>query len=38
MRACHSGAAYVAAFEAETQQAFLEGHVAAWSSFRASSA
>lgn len=29
MRACHSGATYVAAFEAETQQAFLEGHVAA---------
>jgi transposase len=29
MRACHSGAAYVAAFGSETQQAFLEGHVAA---------
>jgi transposase len=29
MRACHSGASYVAAFETETQQAFLEGHVAA---------
>ena len=29
MRACHSGAAFVVAFEAETQQAFLEGHVAA---------
>lgn len=29
MRACHSGAAHVAAFEAETQQAFLEGHVGA---------
>lgn len=29
MRACHSSASYVAAFEAETQQAFLEGHVAA---------
>ena len=29
MRACHSGASYVAAFESETQQAFLEGHVAA---------
>lgn len=29
MRACHSGASYVAAFEAETQQAFLEGHVGA---------
>lgn len=29
MRACHSGAAFVMAFERETQQAFLEGHVAA---------
>ncbi|HEU4904737.1 MAG TPA: hypothetical protein VFT19_01305 [Solirubrobacterales bacterium] len=29
MRACHSGATYVAAFEAETQQPFLEAHVAA---------
>ena len=29
MRACHSGASFVVAFEAETQQAFLEGHVAA---------
>lgn len=29
MRACHSGASFVIAFEAETQQAFLEGHVAA---------
>jgi transposase len=29
MRACHSGAAFVVAFESETQQAFLEGHVAA---------
>ena len=29
MRACHSGASYVAAFTSETQQAFLEGHVAA---------
>lgn len=29
MRACHSGAAYVVAFQSETQQAFLEGHVAA---------
>ncbi|HZK15182.1 MAG TPA: IS21 family transposase [Solirubrobacterales bacterium] len=29
MRACHSGSAFVAAFQSETQQAFLEGHVAA---------
>jgi hypothetical protein len=29
MRACHSGASFVMAFERETQQAFLEGHVAA---------
>ena len=29
MRACHSGAAFVAAFQSETQQAFLEGHVGA---------
>jgi transposase len=29
MRACHSGASFVIAFESETQQAFLEGHVAA---------
>jgi transposase len=29
MRACYSGAAFVMAFERETQQAFLEGHVAA---------
>lgn len=29
MRACHSGASFVAAFHSETQQAFLEGHVAA---------
>jgi transposase len=29
MRACHSGASFVIAFERETQQAFLEGHVAA---------
>ena len=28
-RACHSGAAYVGAFPRQTQQAFLEGHVAA---------
>jgi hypothetical protein len=30
MRACHSGASFVAAFQAETQQAFLEGHVGAF--------
>ena len=29
MRACFSGATFVMAFERETQQAFLEGHVAA---------
>lgn len=29
MRACHSGASFVVAFHSETQQAFLEGHVAA---------
>jgi transposase len=29
MRACYSGAEFVIAFERETQQAFLEGHVAA---------
>jgi transposase len=29
LRACYSGAAFVMAFERETQQAFLEGHVAA---------
>lgn len=29
MRACFSGAGFVIAFERETQQAFLEGHVAA---------
>ncbi len=29
MRACFSGAGFVMAFERETQQAFLEGHVAA---------
>jgi transposase len=33
MRACHSGASFVAAFQAETQQAFLEGHVAAFEWF-----
>ncbi|MGA8744395.1 MAG: IS21 family transposase [Solirubrobacterales bacterium] len=36
MRACHSGAAFVVAFEAETQQAFLEGHVAALEFFAGS--
>ena len=30
MRACFSGAAFVRAFESETQQAFLEGHVRAF--------
>ncbi len=34
MRACHSGASYVAAFETETQQAFLEGHVGALQFFK----
>jgi transposase len=34
MRACHSGAAFVIAFEAETQQAFLEAHVAALEFFQ----
>jgi transposase len=29
MRPCFSGASFVTAFQAETQQAFLEGHVAA---------
>ena len=29
MRACFSGAAFVMAFQDETQQAFLEGHVRA---------
>jgi hypothetical protein len=33
LRACHSGAAYVAAFPAMTQQAFLEGHVEAFAYF-----
>lgn len=33
MRACFSGASFVAAFEAETQQAFLEAHVAAFEFF-----
>jgi transposase len=33
MRACFSGAEFVIAFESETQQAFLEGHVAAFEWF-----
>jgi hypothetical protein len=33
MRPCFSGASFVTAFEAETQQAFLEGHVAAFEWF-----
>ena len=33
MRACHSGAGFVMAFGAETQQAFLEAHVAAFEWF-----
>jgi transposase len=33
MRPCFSGASFVCAFEAETQQAFLEGHVAAFEWF-----
>jgi transposase len=33
MRACHSGATFASAFLAETQQAFLEGHVAAFQFF-----
>lgn len=33
MRACHSGAAFAMAFGAETQQAFLEGHVCAFDFF-----
>ena len=33
MRACFSGACFVAAYPAETQQAFLEGHVAAFDWF-----
>jgi transposase len=33
MRACFSGAAFVIAFERETQQAFLEAHVAAFEWF-----
>ena len=33
MRACFSGAEFVIAFESETQQAFLEAHVAAFAFF-----
>lgn len=33
MRACHSGAQFAMAFRSETQQAFLEGHVAAFDFF-----
>jgi transposase len=33
MRACHSGAAFVIAFERESQQAFLEAHVEAFRFF-----
>jgi len=33
MRACHSGAAFVLAFERQTQQAFLEAHVEAFRFF-----
>ena len=33
MRACYSGSAFVLAFERETQQAFLEGHVEAFRFF-----
>jgi transposase len=33
MRPCFSGASFVCAFESETQQAFLEGHVAAFEWF-----
>jgi len=33
MRACHSGAAFVIAFERQSQQAFLEGHVEAFRFF-----
>lgn len=33
MRACHSGASFAVAFRAETQQAFLEGHVRAFDWF-----
>ena len=30
MRACYSGAAFVIAFERQTQQAFLDAHVERW--------
>ncbi|MGH3130553.1 MAG: IS21 family transposase [Gaiellaceae bacterium] len=33
MRACFSGASFVVAFESESQQAFLEGHVASFEFF-----
>lgn len=33
MRACHSGASFAVAYRAETQQAFLEGHVCAFEWF-----
>lgn len=33
MRACHSGASFAMAFERQTQQAFLEGHVCAFEFF-----
>jgi transposase len=33
MRSCYSGAAFVRAFERQTQQAFLEGHVEAFAFF-----
>src|SRR5438034_5701064 len=33
MRSCFSGACFVMAFETQSQQAFLEGHVAAFSFF-----
>jgi transposase len=33
LRACHSGAAFVMAFPRQSQQAFLEGHVEAFSFF-----
>jgi len=36
MRACYSGAAFVTAFERESQQAFLEAHVEAFEFFGAS--
>lgn len=33
MRACHSGASFAIAFERQTQQAFLEGHIEAFAFF-----